>query len=623
MSSKARVSNASGKRDNPLSLYLDIAMALCAAFALVLDLNVRSGNNYVNWAASLPHTPVVSVLFAVLLFVLRKANGKLPRLGLGTGLLSLFLGLWWVLAVSVSNTMDLNQPFLTSGQLLKTLVMALGMASLYQLFFRLLVFALCEGAVWKPALSSSAVLHRIEDVYRRHTVLSCMAVILLVWLGHFVIAYPCAMNGDSVAQLREWVGINIYSSHHPPFGTMLIGRFYEAGLLLGDGAFGLALYVAVQMVLCAAVLGYMQETMIRIDAPLWLRLLALFAACICPVYADNITTIIKDIPYAYGLLLVLCETVKCLFLREKATVMGMLRLLAGGLFAMLMRNNGKYVLIPLTICMLVWAVKRPKARAVAACAMAVSVALALGIQAWMMRAYDIVPGSPAEALSLPFQQTARFVRDHEAEIPQEELDAIDAVIGISGLGRAYDPVICDPVKARFRDDVTAEDMQRYFAVWFKQLWRDPACYVKATLIQNILLLDPQTRNLAMFAGTGLDAQTKETLQITEPDTLYSLRAMEENLRDMLLTLPGMAQLNSLGFHCCVLLFICLWAVRGKQGRLLVCLLPLVISMLVIVAGPCIQNQDRYGFPIVYCMPLMLSCMSYLLRRKNECCEVSL
>lgn len=623
MSSKARDFNTSGKRDNPLSLYLDIAMALCAAFALVLDLNVRSGNNYVNWAASMPNTPVVPVLFAALLYVMRKANGKLPRLGLGTGLLSMFLGFWWVLAVSVSNTMDVNQPFLTSGQLLKTGVMTLGMAALYQLFFRLLLLALDEGAVWKTGIGAFSFLRWFRDAYRRHTVLTCMAVILAAWLGHFVLAYPCAMNGDSVAQLREWVSLNTYSSHHPPFGTMLIGRFYEAGLLLGDGGIGLAMYVAAQMVLCAAVLGYMQETMLAFDAPLWLRLLSLFSACVCPVYADNITVIIKDVPYAYGMLLVLCETAKCLFLREKATPAGVLRLLAGGLFVMLMRNNGKYVLIPLTICMIVWAAKQPKARAAAACAMAASIALSMGIQAWMMQAYGIVPGSPAEALSLPFQQTARFVRDHEMEIPQEERDAIDAVIGISGLGRAYDPVICDPVKARFRDGVTPEDMQRYFAVWFKQFGRDPLCYVKATLIQNILLLNPQTNNLAIFTGTGIDAQTKETLQITEPDTLRSLRLMEENLRGMLLSLPGMAQLNSLGFHCCVLLFACLWAARRKQGRLLVCLLPLVISMLVIVAGPCIQNQDRYGFPIVYCMPLVLSCMSYVLRKKKGCCEVSL
>ena len=50
---------------------------------------------------------------------------------------------------------------------------------------------------------------------------------------------------------------------------------------------------------------------------------------------------------------------------------------------------------------------------------------------------------------------------------------------------------------------------------------------------------------------------------------------------------------------------------------LICLLPMLISMLVIVAGPCIQNQDRYGFPIVYCMPLALACMSHAMHKQTE------
>jgi len=613
MNHHACMKNASGKRENPLSLYLDIALALCAAFALVLDLNVRSGNTYVNWAESLPNTPVTVVLFAALLFVFRRAGETLPDADAGTWVLSLFLGFWWVLVKSVANTQELNQPFLSSGQMLKTAVITLGMAGLYQLFFRALAYALDQGTAWK--LKPDCRLGtRALSVYEKHTVLSCMVLLLLVWLPHYVIAFPCAMNSDSTAQLMEWLGIYRFSTHHPPFGSMLIGLFYEAGLMLGDGGVGLALYVAVQMTLSAAVLGYMQDVMRRLGAPLWLRLLALFAACFCPVYCDNITTIIKDVPYAYGMALMMCELARCIFCREekKVTAAGLLRLFAGGMFVMLMRNNGKYALIPLVICLAAWAVKRPALR-MTVCTLAVSIVLSQGIGMWMTSAFDIVAGSPAEALSLPFQQTARFFRDHEEEIPQEELDAIEAVIGVSGLGRAYDPVISDPVKARFRREATAEDMQRYFSVWLKQFFRDPACYVKATLIQNVLLLDPQTWNLAIFSGTGIDEEMKEKLSITEPDTFEHIRDMEENLRALFMTLPGMAQLNSLGFHCCMLLFVCLWSVKRKHLGMLMILLPMVISVLVIVAGPCIQNQDRYGFPIIYCMPLVLSCLSFGLR----------
>lgn len=624
MSHKAYDLNASGKRVSPLSLYLDIVLAVCAALALVMDMNVRSGNNYINMAESLPNTPAVTVLFAVILFARRKANGRLPEGGAGTWCISLFLGFWWVLAVSVRNTMNVNQPFLSSGQMLKTVIVTVGMAGLYELLFRTLVFALEAGAAWRPrALGRASVLRGLASAYERQTFWVCTLVILLAWLPHFVIAYPCAMNSDSVTQLRQWTGMHPFSTHHPPFGTLLIGLAYEAGLLLGDGSYGLALYVAVQMMLCAAVLGYLQDVMRRLGAPLWLRLLALFAACLCPVYADNMTTIIKDVPYACGMLLLLCETVVCLFLRERTTPAGALRFIVGGVLVMLMRNNGRYVLIPLMVCLIVWAVKKPRVRMAAACAVAASVIASTGVNAWLVSAYDIAPGSSAEALSLPFQQTARFVHEHEAQIPPNEYEAIEAVLGMSGLGNVYDPTISDPVKARFREEATAQDMQRYFAVWFKQFLRDPACYVKATLIQNVLLFDPQTYNLALFDGTGLNQEHLERLHITETNARDGLRDVENNLRRMLMALPGMAQLNSLGFHCCILLFACFWAARNKQGRLLICLLPMLISMMVIVAGPCIQNQDRYGFPIVYCMPLMLSCMSHVLSRKKECCEVSL
>jgi len=314
----------------------------------------------------------------------------------------------------------------------------------------------------------------------------------------------------------------------------------------------------------------------------------------------------------------MCEIAKWVCLREKFTCASLIRLFLGGIFVMLMRNNGKYVLLMLTVCMAVWTLRRPKNRVAAVMTLLMVCAASSVINSVLVRRYDIVPGSISEALSLPFQQTARFVRKHEAEIPQDEYDAIDKVIGMSGLAKMYDPVISDPVKARYREGVTGEDLKQYFAVWLKQFARDPRCYVEATLIQNILLLDPQTRNLAMFAGTGFDEKTREQLRITEPDTFDGLRVLEENLRAMVLTIPGMAQLNSLGFHCCLLLFVCLWTMKKRCKHMVVLLIPMLISVLIIIAGPCIQNQDRYGFSIIYCMPLILACLSHALKNnKNE------
>ena len=76
------------------------------------------------------------------------------------------------------------------------------------------------------------------------------------------------------------------------------------------------------------------------------------------------------------------------------------------------------------------------------------------------------------------------------------------------------------------------------------------------------------------------------------------------------------QLNTLGFYCIVLLGAC--AIAGSRklrgvGRLL---MPQTITMVSLLFGPCIQNQDRYGFPVIYLMPLALACLAYAMNRQK-------
>lgn len=109
------------------------------AWAMFMDLNVRSGDNYVNIGQSLVgKSGAVALAALVCLLALSWADERLPKAVLRVRLAALFLGVWQVIAVSVVNTNDLNQSFLSGSQKLKAAVLALGMASLFELLFRLL-----------------------------------------------------------------------------------------------------------------------------------------------------------------------------------------------------------------------------------------------------------------------------------------------------------------------------------------------------------------------------------------------------------------------------------------------------------------------------------------------------
>lgn len=119
---------------------------------------------------------------------------------------ALFLGAWQVAAVSVVNMGNINQPFLTRGQTMKTVVLALGMTCLFTLLFRLL-----EAGLAGRLDIGAAGDNRLLRLYRSHTLAFCAVTVLLCWLPHMAISYPGSMNSDTENQFRQAMGCLAYT----------------------------------------------------------------------------------------------------------------------------------------------------------------------------------------------------------------------------------------------------------------------------------------------------------------------------------------------------------------------------------------------------------------------------
>ena len=248
------------------------------AWAMFMDLNVRSGDNYVNIGQSLVGmSGAVALAALVCLLALSWADERLPKAGLRVRLAALFLGVWQVIAVSVVNTNDLNQPFLSGSQKLKAAVLALGMASLFELLFRLLEAGL-DGRLDLRIQRDGA----LRRAYRAHTLLFCMAAVLLCWLPHLAVSYPASMNSDTQSQFDQILGLLPWSKHHPTLLAFFLLGTTRLGHALGSGNAGLFAYVLVQAVFAAAVIGYSQWIMRRLCAPVWLRALSLALCALAP-----------------------------------------------------------------------------------------------------------------------------------------------------------------------------------------------------------------------------------------------------------------------------------------------------------------------------------------------------
>lgn len=611
--------NKSEGANRLLSYLWDAVCATCIALSFAIDMNLRGGNNYYNWSASMADSLVTSAVTIGAYYILRRARRYLTDGGWAVRLFSLFLGAWWVMARSVRVTLDVNQPFLTNGQILKAAIVALGTACIWDLFLRGLRDVLCgRYTVRLDGLASC----RVMRLYRAHPMAVCALAVMLMWLPQYVIAYPGSVNPDTASQLRQALGWEGWDDKHPLIMTLIIDGLVGFGHLVGSGNAAFVLYTVLQGVFAALVLGYCQAVMRELGAPRWLRLGFLLLSGLGVIYCDNITVILKDVPYSYAVVLLLCELVRLCLLRDEAYAKRLgpaLRLILAGVIMIVYRNNGIGVLMAALAAWL-WLLHKEKRHALmlrAAVILLVPVLLTQGVKTGIRAVHEVKPCSMGESLSFPLQQTARFVYKHADEVTEQEREAIDAVLDYDNLAVLYDPTVSDPVKATFKDDATAQEILSYFGVWARQFWRDPVCYMEATLIQNSMLFDPQSNNIIVFYPTGMTDEEEAALLIAEPDRTERMETVENYLHLLIYELPFYMQLNTFGFYSIVLVGAWLIARREKVKGMGVVLLPLTAAMVMVVLGPCIECQDRYGFPIMYSMPLVLSCLTFLLNNKKH------
>ena len=140
--------------------------------------------------------------------------------------------------------------------------------------------------------------------------------------------------------------------------------------------------------------------------------------------------------------------------------------------------------------------------------------------------------------------------------------------------------------------------------------------MKATFVQNAALLDPQRYNLILMSGLATDKALKEAFGLYQPETFKRLLTLAGRLRLALRAVPFYDMINMLALYAIVLLFALHVAFRERLRRVYPPLLLLLGSLAFVVLGPALINTDRYGYPILYSMPLILALVSSEIKRKN-------
>ena len=463
------------------------------------------------------------------------------------------------------------------------------------------------------------------DFFDKKPMLTILILMLLLWLPHLLLKYPSGMNVDSLDAIDYSLGLQD-KNYNPIMYTVIMGAFFKIGLWFGIPNLGIFAFNVVLWLLLAFAVAKGYVFLTKIGGADWSKIFYILFFAFSPFVTGYVGNCIKDMPYISFMLLFLVQ-LGC-WLMEPAHFWHNKKMLVltglAGYGMAIFRNNGLYILLIMLALMLAVELHRARGQGSgiykrALCLLLVGLLPILtNVVAQKLMGSENA-SSRRESFSLPFQQTARLVLEHPELISEEERAIIDRVLPYDKLAQEYNPVISDPVKNSYREECTAQDRIEYMKLWFKQFFKAPWTYIKAVLAQNYFLFYPESSNYYYYYScTHYDFAFPDQIvwHIGSPEYISDILGWYyQNFFERLHELPILYFLNNMSTYNIVLLILLCFALTKRDKKMLLIMLPALVTLLGVPLGPCIWSHPRYVFPVIYSLPLLFGL--YARDRSNE------
>ena len=442
-----------------------------------------------------------------------------------------------------------------------------------------------------------------------------MLVLLIAWSPYVISMAPGSDCPDMASQLAQFVNGD-YSSHHPLYATFVYGTVYSLGSAIAGANAGLLAMMLFQTLALALALSLevVELAKMRFSRSACIAALVFFA--VVPVFGSYCQWLVKDSLFGACFALYVTVYIRCCLRAEAGGVSerDIALLLGASLLASLLRNNAFYVVAFAAIAFAL--VFRKKLNAAKVVWLLAVIPMAIGLSQVAIIGTDAQKGDIREALSIPFQQTARYAAEHSGDITDEEKQAIDAVLDYSDLSDRYRWYISDPVKNKaMTDNKTA--LVEYFKVWAAQGLRHPVCYVDSFLDQSFgywSLASPEIygREFADFANAWAAQSLDVTTGYFFPELVGGAKKAVVALRDM----PFLGIFSIAGFYTLVGLVLAALALYRGKPRAVILLVPSAVLLLTCIAGP-LNGSIRYSFGNIAAFPVVAGAVLFVLYGRDS------
>lgn len=550
------------------------------------------------------------IIFALVLKSLSKDKIKIEK---RKRILSIILSLFMVIGECSQSVGRLDLIFQNIATLTISIFKVIGFYTIFNICFYYLDIFL-NNFKNKDLKFKSHKLNRLLKFFDENPFIASLIIILLFFLIYIIAFYPIVLSPDPSFQIMQYYNVrtkyadwvilrneNIFmTNHHPIMQTFLIGWCIDIGHFIINDNFGLFLYTIIQTLIYSSVLAYSIKFLKNNNVSLKLRFILLIIYAFVPHYAFYTISAVKDTLYtAFMILLVLFMIDIVRNYKDKKIKLSYSLFISLSVIMMsLMRHNGLYIAIISFIVLMFYSKINCKRLLLS---MFIFLSVITCFNKILIPYLGIADGSIREALSVPFQQTARLVKYHDDAIADEDKKVIDKILNYDTLYKRYDPRLADPVKNEYNKYTTKEELTDYFKVWFKYLWKYPQTYINATLDNMYGYIYPNQHYWYVY-DTYDDRVTKNDL------VDYHFNNNTEFLREILVFyesifpyLPGIGLISSIGFSTWIVLILSFYV---KKKRNLIYMIPLYLSILICFISPA-NTYFRYAMPYMFILPLLV------------------
>lgn len=451
---------------------------------------------------------------------------------------------------------------------------------------------------------------KLAEKFNKRPFLYSVIILAITYGFYLIFYYPGVINPDNGNQIKEVLGLHTryldsvillnenvtLTNFNPIIHTLVLGNLFKLGLHFGSANLGIFMFIALQEVIVILTLSYsiffLHEEGIKPKYLIMILIIYMFI----PFFPFFAMTAVKDTLYSMFVLLYIIRLYQ--YIKYDYTLKNYIILFIIMVLVILLRNNGIFLILmsfPFAAIFKKKYLKRTLALS------GVVVLFLIGYN-MILPLFDIPNTSVREALSVPFQQTARYVSDYPEDVTEYEHDIIDKILNYEDLADRYNPELSDAVKNEYNIYATDEDLKNYFKVWGKMFFKHPDSYLNATISNNYGYLYPNTYSWYIYYK--LNKILPNEGYNYHYNNLEDGRLFLKNYAYSYKYIPILQYSVSCGFYTWIYVVLALVLLKSKKKELLLIITPAFAMILMNMVGPA-NTYFRYVLPYAISLPLIL------------------